>query len=266
MYIPAAHTSPGTNLPPNRIVIHGTVSPTVRGGARAIAHYFAGAGAGGSAHYVIDPGEIVQCVKDSTIAWHAPPNFRSLAVELTDWVTLAEARRHDRAWVGKSPAQWAARWTDRDHQSMLRLAAGLVSCLCSTYSLPEIKLTSTDLIAGGRGICGHVDVSRAWYQTNHIDPGADFPWTQFIGYVTSASDRLAVPPFPGPSTPSSTFSPATLAYQRRLRDRGWSIVADGIHGPKTSDVIRRFEHQMNLPLDSIGSRIVWIKLWIAPIT
>src|SRR5690348_5937428 len=69
---PAAHTSPGNNKPINRIVIHSTVSPCVEGQARNSALYFRSPSAGGSAHYVVDPGEVVQVVYDGVIAWHAP--------------------------------------------------------------------------------------------------------------------------------------------------------------------------------------------------
>src|SRR5690349_17271161 len=81
---PAAHTSEGDNRPINRIVIHSTVSPCEPGGARKIAAYFRGRGSGGSAHYVVDPGEVVQVVYDGVIAWHAPPNAHSLGIEMCD--------------------------------------------------------------------------------------------------------------------------------------------------------------------------------------
>src|SRR5690349_19390522 len=93
----------------NRIVIHATVSPCVRGGATAVARYFQSAGAGGSAHYVVDPGEVVSCVKETVVAYHAPPNTGSIGIELCD--------------PQKGPD---SRWDDEDHQEMLRLAADLV--------------------------------------------------------------------------------------------------------------------------------------------
>lgn len=162
---PAAHTSAGSNQPITRIVIHGTVSPCVKGGARATARYFASPSAGGSAHYVVDPGEVVQDVYDSVIAWHAPPNPGSIGVELCDPET--------------GPA---SRWHDADHEAMLALAAELVAGLCLAYDVPVRKIGVKSLLAGKHGICGHVDVSNAWHESDHSDPRG-FPWKHFMALV-----------------------------------------------------------------------------------
>jgi len=136
-FVQAAHVSTGSNLPIDRIVIHGTVSATAAGGAMSVAQYFTGSGSGGSAHYVVDPGQIVQCVAEAGIAWHAPPNSRSLGIELCDPVS--------------GPA---SRWSDADHEAMLRLAAAATAELAAKYNVPLVKLNAADLLAGKRGICG----------------------------------------------------------------------------------------------------------------
>ena len=160
----------------DRIVIHCTVSPTGRGWARKIANYFQSPSAGGSAHYVVDAGEIVQCLPDDVIAWHAPPNSGSIGIELCDWQK------------GK-----ASRWQDDEHQSMLRLAAPLVRRLAEKYDVPLVWISPAGLKAGHRGICGHVDVSRAWGQTDHGDPnmGGLFPKIQFMNMIGDAGDELS---------------------------------------------------------------------------
>lgn len=163
---PAAHTTSGSNLPVNRIVIHSTVSPCVAGGARGIARYFRSASAGGSAHYVVDPIEEVQVVGDSKIAWHAPPNSHSIGIELCDMPSKLSKRR----------------WKDKEHAAMLRRAARLTAQLCLAYDVPAVKLDAGDLRAGRKGICGHTNVSAAWHQSSHWDPGA-FPWKTFITMV-----------------------------------------------------------------------------------
>jgi N-acetyl-anhydromuramyl-L-alanine amidase AmpD len=164
-FIQAAHRS-GTQHSVSRIVIHATVSPCVRGGAVSVGHYFQTAGAGGSAHYVVDPGEIVACVKEDVVAWHAPPNTGSIGVELCD------------------PQKGsAARWQDDAHQEMLKLAAGLVRRVAARWNVPLRRLTVSGLKAGLEGICGHVDVSNAFHQTDHSDPGTGFPWDQFMAMV-----------------------------------------------------------------------------------
>lgn len=171
-YIPGdpAHTS-GRQSVCNRVVIHGTVSPTVVGGARATASYFQSPGAGGLAHYVVDPAEIIACAQEETVCWHAPPNQDSIGIELCDPVDADPAR-----------------WADSAHQAMLVLAAKLTVDICHRWSVPTVQIDVAGLLAGQRGICGHVDVAQAWHQSDHHDPGAGFPWAQFMALMTATSD------------------------------------------------------------------------------
>lgn len=171
-YIAARRTSDGDNKPIRRIVIHSTVSSSAAGTARKIARYFASTKAKGSAHYVVDAGEELQCVYDGVIAWHAPPNAHSLGVELCD-----------------NPSQDVKRWDDDDHKAVLARAAKLVAQLCLAYDVPIRKLGKADLLAGKRGICGHVDVSRAFRQSTHWDPGA-FPWDVFLAQVRAEAAAI----------------------------------------------------------------------------
>lgn len=168
---PPAHLSSGSNKPIKRIVIHCTVSACVEGGARSIAAYFKSPSAGGSAHYTVDPGETIQCAFDSAIAWHAPPNQHSLGVELCDPMT-----DHTSDPKGK-------RWVDANHQRMLKRAARLVAALCLAYEVPPRLLTVAQVKAGQAGICGHTDVSQAFGQSVHWDPGPHFPWDDFMALV-----------------------------------------------------------------------------------
>lgn len=193
---PAAHTSAGNNKPIHRIVIHCTVSPCEEGGARKTAAYFNSPSAGGSAHYIVDPGEVVQDVYDGVIAWHAPPNPNSIGIELTD-ALISEA------WDQKN----AARWKDDRHQRMLTRAADLVAQLALAYDVPIVKLSSADLLAGKHGICGHVDVSQAWHQSTHWDPGTAFPWEDFMSMVHASAKKLRDKPTPKPD-PKPTPKPA----------------------------------------------------------
>lgn len=172
MTIPFIGTSyhGGTQTKVNRIVIHCTVSPCQLGGARANARYFQ-THTTGSAHYVVDPGEIIQCVRESVVAYHAPPNTYSLGIELCD-----------------PQSGSASRWNDKNHQAMLRRAAALVRARAAHWGVPLVKLSASDLRAGHRGICGHVDVSNAWHQTDHTDPGTSFPWSQFMNMIKGDDD------------------------------------------------------------------------------
>lgn len=177
----AARWHGGAQSEINFIVIHGTVSPTVDGGARSIARFFATEDNQTSAHYVVDPGEVIQCVYDHTIAYHCGHNANSIGVEMCDPVD--------------GPAE---RWADEPHQEMLARTADLVRDLCDSYGIPKVKLTPAQLRAGQKGIVGHADVRDAWPRsTTHYDPGPAFPWGQFIALVRSGAPA----PAPSAATP-----------------------------------------------------------------
>lgn len=204
---PPARSSGDTNKPVHRVVIHCTVSPTVLGGARATARYFGSLTANGSAHYVVDPAEVVQAAYDSVVCWHAPPNPHSLGVELCDPMD-GNARR----------------WADEDHHAMLNRAAELVAGLCLAYDVPVRKLDVADLKAGKHGICGHDDVSDAFKQSTHWDPGPAFPWPVFMELVRRHVRRMtrkaegASSPLP-PPTPAEQAKPSRVQLARRLLRR-----------------------------------------------
>lgn len=151
--IPAKYHGADTNLPVHRIVMHGTVSPCEYGGARNIARYFQDPSYVSSCHYIVDPGETIQCVDDWTVAYHAPPNEHSIGVELCD-----------------PQAGPDSRWDDANHQAMLDRAAGLVRQLCLAYEVPMVWLMPGDLAAWRHGITDHENVGTTWNQTSHIDP------------------------------------------------------------------------------------------------
>lgn len=166
---PASKSSKGANKPIDRIVVHSTVSPCEPGGARNIARYFRSPGAGGSAHYVVDPTETVQVVWDSVIAWHAPPNPNSLGVEMCD---LPGPVPND----SPGSARWKAlkrvwRWARPNQRKMLARTAKLVAELCAAYDVPPVFRSPAALRAGKRGVTTHVNVSSAFRQSTHWDPG-----------------------------------------------------------------------------------------------
>lgn len=88
------------------------------------------------------------------------------------------------------------------------------------------------------------------------------------------------PPFPlpagwyfGPATgPKQCVSgrysnAADLArWQRRMADRGWTIIADGLYGQQTAAVAGKFQRQCGLHLDYLIGRATWVAAWVAPVT
>jgi len=140
---PASHHGDADNKPIRRIVLHSTVSPCVPGGAEDVARYFRSADAGGSAHYVVDPSTVVQVVYDSTTA---------------------------------------ARWDDANHRLMLNRVALLTAQLCLAYGVPVAYRSARGLKRGQHGVTTHHQVSVAFGQSTHWDPGK-WPRRRFMRKV-----------------------------------------------------------------------------------
>lgn len=170
----------GDNLTPTRVVIHATCPnvgyPRASGPGTALgtARYFASGSAGGSAHYICDPGDEQHCVPDGTIAFHAPPNPRSIGIEIN-----SEGGDYPKSYT-------RAEWLSPQVWPAVVRAAARTRELCDRFHIPMVRINSSDLLAGKHGICGHVDVSQAWHQSTHSDPGPQFPWVEFMAAVTGA--------------------------------------------------------------------------------
>jgi hypothetical protein len=165
---PAAKITSGPNRPIARIVIHMTVSPCIPGAARATARYFQSDAAGGSAHYCVDPEETVQCVYDGQIAQHAPPNQHSLGIEMC-------------GYPESNPVKAAINWAKPSYRKTLRRTAYLTAQLALAEDIPATFLRSS-MSRLDKGITTHDNVSDAFHQSTHWDPGV-WPRRRFMRQV-----------------------------------------------------------------------------------
>lgn len=119
---------------------------------------------GVSAHFYSDEGTVIQALDTAVVAYGCFPtgNSRSVQFEL----------------VGRSNAL---------SDATLRRIAPTVARACAEWGIPIRHVSPTDLRGGAKGICGHGDVTRAWGEGDHTDPGDSFPWDRFIGYVQAAA-------------------------------------------------------------------------------
>jgi hypothetical protein len=179
--------SAGPNKPIERVVIHSTVSPCEPGGARNIAAYFRSDNAGGSAHYVVDPGETVQTAFDSVIAWHAPPNPNSLGIEMCDIPGPVPDEKPGTARWKSLRRSW--RWLRPNQHRMLARTARVTARLCLAYDVPLVFVGHRGLAAGRHGITTHAQVSKAWGQSTHWDPGW-WPRVEFMVMVRAHAAKL----------------------------------------------------------------------------
>lgn len=228
----------------NRIVIHATVSPT-RDFASKIANYFHTTNRQASAHYVVDQGHIVQCLTERTVGWHAPPNTGSIGIELCDPQT--------------GPG---TRWSDADHDRMLRLAAKLVREIAGRWKVPLMKVSAAGLRNGHLGICGHADVSAAWHLTDHTDPGTAFPWTTFMGYVhggpTTNWAEALVTQLPTLKRGQAQDSEDVQTLQGLLLARSHpEIKVDGSFGATTEIAVKAVQAWRKLIVDGVVGPKTW---------
>lgn len=165
--VPARHSGEG-NKPIRRVVIHSAVMPCEPGRARQLAEWNAKGTTGGSWHYATDPAATFQCSWDSFVCHHAPPNAGSLGVEMADYPGQRPTGK-TRAALHKLRKVW--RWARKPHRLMLARTARLTAELVVDYSLPVEFLSVRQLRAGQRGITTHDNVSKAWGQSSHWDPG-----------------------------------------------------------------------------------------------
>lgn len=171
------------STPIDLIVIHTMESAEKPQQARAVARWFANLLAPtypapqASAHYCVDDAEVVQCVLECDIAWHAPgANHNGIGIEHS-------------GFASQTPAQW----DDLYSRAVLARSAELVAKLCLRFKIPMQWLTPGELGAGGRGIVGHVDCTNVFSGgRGHTDPGQNFPKGSYLQQVKVAAARLTV--------------------------------------------------------------------------
>jgi hypothetical protein len=194
----ASQFSPGANLPITRVVIHATCpdvgfpAASKKGTASGTAKFFAKPETKFQAHYVEGVDREEHCVREAVKARHAPPNAGSIGVEITaDGGDVGAFKDPDHPYTRD---QWLS---DEVFPALVR-AADRVRELCERHDLPKRRLTVEQLRDGSKGICGHVDVSHAFHETSHSDPGPNFPWDEFMALVNGVSTLLLEDDMPDP--------------------------------------------------------------------
>ena len=171
-FFPAKNFTPTTGRTIDLIVVHDMEYPETPEGAEWCAGFFGGTGAPkASAHYCVDNNSVVQCVRDSDVAWHAPgANHNGIGIEHAGYAK-----------------QTREQWLDDYSRAELALSARLVAQLCGTYGIPMKWLDAAALkTRGARGITGHHDVSQAFGGT-HWDPGKNFPVDFYLALITGGT-------------------------------------------------------------------------------
>lgn len=156
-------------------VVHYTAGSEGRASAENGAAYDARRTDGTSTHFFCDQDSTIQCVYtwDRANAAFSKGNRLGVHFELCGTV------------------QSRAQWLDTASYGTLEQAAGWIAVVCQKYNLPARRLSvaetraawDTPNSAGPRGIVGHVDITQAYGQGDHTDPGAAFPWDVLLDMV-----------------------------------------------------------------------------------
>lgn len=150
------------------LVIHTFESPRESGVAALRARVaWQEADASGSYHklYAAD-GTSCRTNDIDYISWSAMPTGNRYGVHYS---TLA--------YASDSRATWLA------YGAQLHAMAKDVAYEARLLGIPLIKIDGGQVRAGARGICGHGDISVAFRESDHTDPGRNFPWDVFMQLV-----------------------------------------------------------------------------------
>lgn len=162
----------GSSQTPRDIVIHSMVMACKPGAAEACGHFFATEDNKTSAHYGVDPNEVIQYVGDHTVAYHCGHNQDSIGIEMADMAGINFAR-----------------WFDKSHRAMLRRTAQLVAQLCLAYDIPPYYRPAKALLAGKHGVTTHAQETKAFRMSTHTDPGA-WPRRRFMRMVRAEIAKI----------------------------------------------------------------------------
>lgn len=84
------------------------------------------------------------------------------------------------ALTGRSGQKWS--------EGTLKTLGARMRAWSDKFGIPLKKIDASALRDGTKGIAGHADVSGAWHETDHTDPGGDFPWDNAIGKAKIAGN------------------------------------------------------------------------------
>ncbi len=252
-FVQARNFTKGRSNAIDVLVIHTMESPEKPDTAESVANWFAGSTAPqASAHYCVDENSVVQCVHDMDVAWHAPgANHNGIGIE----------------HAGRA-AQTKADWADDYSVKMLELSADLAARKCKEFDIPVAWLGPADLVAGKRGITGHVQVSQAFKKSDHSDPGPAFPVQAYLALVREHMGDAHVAPedhhwkektaAQTPTLTSGAKGYQVKRLQQMLKQRGFDPgAADGIFGAATTAAVEKAQKAHKLAADGIAGPLTW---------
>lgn len=182
--------------PRNLLCIH-TFEDDGTWSADKMAKYQQSPSAGGSYHLVIDVnGRIARENDDPFIPWAAMFTGNRVAFHFS---LSGKA-----SWTRQ---QWLAR------PKQIDALAKVLAAYSKAKGIPLIRRGPQDVRAGKWGVCGHDDISKAFKESTHWDPGTGFPFDVVIDKavkILAGTPAKPADPAPKPIPPKETLMPTTL--------------------------------------------------------
>jgi hypothetical protein len=162
-------------------------------------------------------------------------------------------------------------WTPKQVEAIVQLGVWW----CRQTGNPAKLVTSPD----GKGFGWHAQF-KAWNRNGHDCPGSVRLHQYKTEVVPGIARRLApaptAPPFPGRLLVFEAGQPVmqgadVLAWQRRMRARGWTLTVDGSYTAESAAVCRRFQedstaHGWPLTVDGMCGGETWRATFERPVT
>lgn len=198
-FVPARWYRQGRVRPIRLLVVHTPEFPELNDGAERLAQFFATTDRAASVHVTVDNDSMVRSVRDGDTAYGAEnANADGLHAELV-------------GYAGQSVEEW----DDAYSNAVLANAGALFRAWADRHDIPLRRLSVEQIRAGEKGIAGHGDVYQALGgQAYRSDPGAAFPWDEFMGHVLGtntaptqkARSSMWYCTIPGPAGPGNPRS------------------------------------------------------------
>lgn len=164
------------------IVVHDTESGTAAGALSWMRSQ-----QNGSYHLLVDTdGDVVRMVPDSRQAWAAMTTGNRIGLHLcaTGFASYRlsirraarramprsmRTRRYDGICEHRGGRRAGGRWAD--YPALLDEMARQLATWSTEYGIPLVALNAAQVRAGQRGVCGHAEISGAFRESDHTDPG-----------------------------------------------------------------------------------------------
>lgn len=209
--------------------------------------------AGISAHAASDSGGVAApLVSYDRAAWTAGPtgNNRGIHIEMCAFAVMTRAQ-----WLSKNDVVvWVPdlgeNRTIKSPYTMVQNTANWARSVANQYGIPLRKLSASEVRSGQAGICGHAEITLAWGESNHTDPGQNFPWDVFIEIVKGEEDLDA--------------------QQNAFLTEIWQATSQGVNKPELSILQRHVNFlgdlfiskvdQLSSKLDELSDKVDSIEL------